>query len=144
MEESFKFHIEQQVAWGEMDAMQHLNNVHYLRYMENARIAYMQAVNMLEFSNQGEVLLGPILASAELQYLRPVVYPDTLQVGIRVIRIGETSIQMEYLMTNQAGDAVLKGSTRVVMFDYKTGRKAAVPQALTKRIEDLEGVSLTA
>ena len=34
--------IEIPVAWGEMDAFQHLNNIVYFRYFESARIAYFE------------------------------------------------------------------------------------------------------
>ncbi len=37
----------QQVAWGDMDAFGHVNNVHYYRYMESARIALFRSVGYI-------------------------------------------------------------------------------------------------
>ena len=39
---------EQTVAWGDMDAFGHVNNVQYYRYIESARIAYLMVLNIFE------------------------------------------------------------------------------------------------
>ena len=79
----------QAIQWGEMDAFNHLNNVVFYRYAESARIAYLQQIGAFE----GSVT---ILAQSSCQYLRPVVYPDTLLIGVRCQRLGTTSIVIEY------------------------------------------------
>ncbi|MDQ8814454.1 acyl-CoA thioesterase, partial [Acinetobacter baumannii] len=38
---------DQKVAWGDMDAFGHVNNVQYYRYIESSRILYMENVNIL-------------------------------------------------------------------------------------------------
>jgi acyl-CoA thioester hydrolase len=48
---TFPVIVEIPVAWGEMDALQHVNNVFYFRYFETARIAYFEKLSFwLEFS----------------------------------------------------------------------------------------------
>lgn len=39
---------QQTVAWGDMDAFGHVNNVQYYRYIESARIAYLMALNIFD------------------------------------------------------------------------------------------------
>ncbi len=39
--------IETPVAWGEMDAFQHVNNIVYFRYFESVRIAYFEKIGYL-------------------------------------------------------------------------------------------------
>ena len=68
------------VAWGEMDAFQHVNNVSYIRYFESARIAYMEAMGME--ANIKTSPVGPILGDIYCRYRRPVTYPDTLNLSI--------------------------------------------------------------
>ena len=68
---------QQPIHWGEMDAFNHLNNVVYYRYAESARIGYLQALGMFD-SN-----MVTVLAQSSCQYLRPVIYPDTLLLGVR-------------------------------------------------------------
>ena len=59
--EGFPVIVEFPVAWGEMDALGHVNNVAYFRYFENARIAYFERIKMWNFMEKTGI--GPILAS---------------------------------------------------------------------------------
>ncbi len=58
---NFPVVIELPLAWGEMDAFQHVNNVAYFRYFESARIAYFSKLDLLMLMNQTGI--GPILKS---------------------------------------------------------------------------------
>ncbi|KDR80876.1 hypothetical protein GALMADRAFT_135966 [Galerina marginata CBS 339.88] len=80
---------EQRIVWGDHDSFQHVNNVRYVRFFESARIKWMMSL--------GEELGGPskakaminaqgislILKSIEVQFRRPVTYPDSLLIGYR-------------------------------------------------------------
>ena len=43
--EDYTFSIEMTVEWGDMDALQHVNNVEYFKYFQKARIAYFEKNN---------------------------------------------------------------------------------------------------
>jgi acyl-CoA thioester hydrolase len=111
------------VAWGDMDAFQHVNNTVYLRWMESARIAYFER---LELANRmlGEGI-GPILARTEIDYRRPVTYPDTVTIAVGVTRVGSSSFAMSYTLTSekQGGAVVAEGHTVQVLINYGTGEK---------------------
>ena len=49
------------VHWGDMDAFRHVNNIHYLKYWESARIRYFERIGIFEELERSHV--GPILAS---------------------------------------------------------------------------------
>lgn len=99
----------QPIHWGEMDAFNHLNNVVYYRYAESARIGYLQALGMFDGS------MITVLAQSSCQYLRPVIYPDTLLLGVRCQRLGRTSIVMEYSYYSMAQQAVVATAEAVVV-----------------------------
>ena len=40
--DEFAFQLEMDVEWGDMDALQHVNNVEYFKYFQKARIAYFE------------------------------------------------------------------------------------------------------
>lgn len=104
----------QPVAWGEMDAFNHLNNVIYYRYAESARTSYFRAIGMtLQRSD-----LLTILASSSCQYLAPVNFPDTLLIGIRVQKIGNTSLIFECEYFSHAQQKVVaRGESIIVRTD---------------------------
>lgn len=125
------------VAWGEMDAFQHVNNVVYFRYFESARIAYGQQVALLE--EQTSTGIGPILAATSARYKRPVHFPDQLLIGVRVTRLDTDRFWQAYRIYSCAQQAVTtEGEAEIVMFDYANQRKAAISDRLRLRIEQLE------
>ena len=64
------------VQWGDMDAFQHVNNTVYFRYFENARLEYFRRPGWFEFERATGI--GPILASTQARFRRPLTYPDTI------------------------------------------------------------------
>lgn len=123
----------QAIHWGEMDAFNHLNNVVYYRYAESARIAYLQALGMFDGS------MVTILAQSSCQYLRPVVYPDTLLLGVRCQRLGNTSIVIDYSYYSLAQQAVVATADAVlVRFDSNGETKLAWTEEERKRLFALE------
>ena len=72
------------VAWGEMDAFGHVNNVVYFRYFETARIACFERIGYTESMREHQI--GPILAHTECRFRLPLEYPDTITAATRVSR----------------------------------------------------------
>lgn len=118
------------VAWGEMDSFHHVNNTVYLRWFETARIEWLKLVN---FSDGGT---GPILARTEIDYLVPVVWPDTIDATIGVIAVGKSSVTLGYRITSesQGGAVVAEGITVVVLFDYGSKKSVPLDDALRGRV----------
>ena len=110
----------QPVIWNDMDAFNHVNNVVYYRYAESARINYLHELGA--FSDE----VTTVLAQSSCSYLKPVVYPDTLLVGVRTKKIGNTSIVMEYCYYSQAQQAVVAtGDSVLVRLNKETTDKVA-------------------
>ena len=73
--------VEQNVIWGDMDAYQHVNNVVYFRYFENARLEYIRRLDW--FAYEEATGIGPILAATQARFRRALTYPDTIAIGAR-------------------------------------------------------------
>jgi acyl-CoA thioester hydrolase len=130
--------IEIPMAWGEMDAFQHLNNVVYFRYFESARIAYFDAIKMLVVMEETGV--GPILAETRCRYRIPLTFPDTLSVGARVSALAPEGFVMRYAVASRRhGKIAAEGDGRIVTVDYAGGGKAPLPGEIRDRIQALEG-----
>ena len=130
--------IEIPVAWGEMDAFQHVNNIVYLRYFESSRITYMGRVGWDRTTTPNGV--GPILGSVSCRFRYPVTFPDTVSVGARVVRVEKDRFTMEHLVVSQkAGKIAAKGEGVIVSYDYDRETKAVLPAEICNRISALEG-----
>jgi acyl-CoA thioester hydrolase len=118
-----------QVAWGEMDALQHVNNAVYFKYFETARIDFFNQINLLGDLKMTGV--GPVLSETNARFKRPVAFPDSLVVGIRISDIHQERFVMHYTVFSKAQQAVTTiGWAKVVMFNFKTGQKAKLTPEL--------------
>jgi acyl-CoA thioester hydrolase len=130
------------IAWGDMDAFQHVNNTRYFRYFEDARIAYFDEAGISGVSGMPSGI-GPILASTSCRFKAPLTFPDTIAVGARVIELGEDRFTVEHAVASEKlGRIAAIGQALVVSFDYSAQTKAPVPDAWRQAIEKMEGRSL--
>jgi acyl-CoA thioester hydrolase len=118
--------FEQPIAWGEMDALGHVNNVAYFRYMESARVAFLLRLGIDRLRMAGGI--GVILQSATCRFRKPVVYPDTLLISSRVTAIETDRFTLEHEMTSKAlSDTVAIGHGVIVAYDYAKASKTELP-----------------
>lgn len=133
---SFPVKFDIPVAWGEMDAFGHVNNTVYFKYFESARITYFRAIQDNKTSSDG---FAPILAHTECQFLKPVVFPDTLTAEASVVKVGNTSFTMAYRLTSHKQESVVaEGKAVVVNVDPKTGKGVPLTDEVKAKIAALE------
>jgi acyl-CoA thioester hydrolase len=129
--------IQLPVLWGHMDAFQHVNNVIYYRYFESVRIVYGDKIKMFKYLQEDKI--GPILAASSCNFLKPLRYPDTIDVGCRTTRISESEMDQEYgLFSQEMQKIAAVGTAKIVAYDYNTFRRTVFPQPLIERILQLE------
>ncbi|EPF71258.1 MULTISPECIES: acyl-CoA thioesterase [Acinetobacter] len=124
---------QQVVAWGDMDALGHVNNVMYYRYIESARIHYMDQIRMMQQS------FSTVVASNQCKYMRPVFYPDTLKIGVRVEEIRNSAFRMHYLLWSEQQQAVVASAEAImVCVNSESMQKMPLPESIRQRILALE------
>ncbi|WP_019674008.1 acyl-CoA thioesterase [Psychrobacter lutiphocae] len=99
----------QPVIWNDMDAFNHVNNVVYYRYAEAARIHYLTQTQA--FTDDATT----VLAQSSCTFLRPVTFPDTLLIGVRTKKLGNSSIVMDYCYYSTAQSAVVATADSVLV-----------------------------
>ncbi len=140
--EQFPLRVKLPVLWGDMDAFRHVNNTRFFRYMESARISYLEALNRAGAGGREEI--GPILAETSCKFVSPLVYPDNVLIGCRTSAIRSTGeLEQEYLLVSGAsGNTVAVGWARIAAYDYHALQKAEFPQETLAAIREMEGVRL--
>lgn len=132
----FPITVDVQVAWGDMDAFAHVNNTVFFRWFESARIAFLAAIEFTA-GGPGEGV-GPILASTSCRFRRPVAFPDTVTVGVRVASVTEDRFIHEYRVVSEAlGAVAAEGEGVVVSYDYGAKSKTPIPAGVRAAIEAL-------
>lgn len=121
------------VAWGDMDALAHVNNTVFLRWFESARIVWWERLGL----SAGPDGIGPILARTTIDYRQPVTYPDTIEVCAKTLRVGGKSATIGYKVKSsmQGGAVVAEGETVIVLFDYRHKTTVQIDDALRRKME---------
>ena len=133
----FTFVVDFNIEWGDMDALQHVNNIEYFKYFQVARIAYFEKIN--SDSVFGETPISLILASTQCKFICPLAYPDSISVGVRVDAMADQYFTMKYSVVSHKHQRLAAiGDAKVVMFDYVNNKKASIPSEIRKTIIDLE------
>ena len=133
----FTFVVDLNIEWGDMDALQHVNNIEYFKYFQVARIAYFEKIN--SDSVFGETRISLILASTQCKFIYPLAYPDSISVGVRVDTMADQYFTMKYAVVSHKHQRLSAiGDAKVVMFDYVNNKKSSIPSETRKTIIDLE------
>ena len=123
----------QPVAWGDMDAFGHVNNVLYYRYMESARIRYMDELNIFQHD------VYTVVASNQCKYIRPVFYPDQLKICARVEEMRNSSLRMSYLLWSEQQQAIVAlGEAVMVCVDKENMLKLPIPEIIRQKVTKIE------
>ena len=122
------------VRWGDHDAMNHVNNVVYFQYFEQARCKWFHEhanmpLNAVE-AQLGKVEIAPIIASTTCRYKRPVTFPDTLTVAFssELVEKERGDFRHDYIVYSESQDAVVsEGVAELVSYNYKEKVRCPVP-----------------
>lgn len=135
--ENYPVIIEIPIAWGEMDAFQHVNNVAYIRYLESGRTKYFDELGYFDFMKKTG--FGPILATISCKYKFPLTYPDTILLGTSIYKMSEEKAWMKHVVFSQKHQKIAtEGEGVWVSYDYNNNKKCPIPEEIRNRILALE------
>ena len=120
------------IRWGDMDAYGHVNNTVYFRYMEQARVEWIEALDVVVRPG-GE---GPVIINASCTFFAPLNYPGVVEVKTFAGKLGRSSVET-FVEMRILGDETLyaEGAAKVVWMDTQTGKSVAIPQHVRDAIE---------
>lgn len=117
----------QAIRWGDMDALGHVNNTLYFRYMEQARTEWLEAQAAAGLQAESQ---GCVIANASCDFLIPLIYPGTIDVRMFLGEPGRSSVGSFYEIW--AGERKhADGAARIVWIDRSTGRPTPLPGGIT-------------
>lgn len=131
----FRFRHPVAVRFRDIDVGGHAHHSEALMYFEEARAAYWSRVT----GRHGLAGVDYILAEAEVRWHHRVLWPQTLDVGVRVARLGKKHFEMEYEVLGKDGTRLQSGRTVQVMYDYAAGAASRIPDEVRGAIEALDG-----
>lgn len=120
------------IRWGDMDAMGHINNTVYFRYMETVRIDWCRSIGCLPEQSRH----GPVIVNAWCNFLRQLRYPGDVLMKHHVTTVGRTSFDTYVTMerSDEPGAVWAEGGARMVWIDFATNQSLPLPPELREKI----------
>jgi acyl-CoA thioester hydrolase len=114
------------------DVYGHVNNVTYYSYFDTTINQYLIEAGGLDIGNSPVV--GYVVSSS-CQFRKPVAYPDALEAGLRVIKIGNSSVTYEIGVFKKGNlDPVASGQVVHVFVDREQERSVAIPEKIREAL----------
>jgi acyl-CoA thioester hydrolase len=114
------------IRWGDMDAMGHVNNTVYFRYLEIARIEWF-AASGCPVNPQGE---GPLIVNAFCNFYRQLEYPGDVLVRMYASDPGRSSFECWNTIerADDPGVVYASGGATTVWVDFPKQKSVAMPE----------------
>jgi acyl-CoA thioester hydrolase len=126
MNEKKLVHIESiPIRWGDMDAMGHVNNTVYFRYMEQARIAWFESL-VPRADAWGEISI--VIVNASCNFRRPINYPGTVAVQVFAGAPGGSSVPTFYEL--KVEDELYADGAATVVFVGRDQKPLRIPDQI--------------
>ena len=116
------------IRWGDMDAMNHLNNASYFRFLETCRIDWMYSINAAPKADGA----GPIIVNAFCNFYTQLQYPGDVRIKMYVSDPGRTTFESWATMerADQPGKIYAAGGATTIWVDFPTQKATAMPDWL--------------
>jgi acyl-CoA thioester hydrolase len=119
----------------DIDVYGHMNNVVYNEYFDTAVNQTLVELGVLNL-NKSDVI--GLVVHSQTSYFRPVSFPDRVVLGLRVGRLGRTSVTYEFaLFRGEDGTAAAQGSYTHAYVDRASNQPVELPLVLRRALEPL-------
>jgi acyl-CoA thioester hydrolase len=121
--------------WMDNDVYGHVNNVVYYSYFDTVVNKFLIDGECLDIERSD--IVGLVIET-QCQYFRSITFPDTVDAGIRVTKLGTSSVRYEVgLFRNDDETAAAQGYFVHVYVDRETNRPSSIPDAVRKLLSTL-------
>jgi acyl-CoA thioester hydrolase len=121
--------------WMDNDVYGHVNNVIYYSYFDTAVNQYLVERGVLDIERSAVIGL---VVETQCHYFSPIAFPDRITTGLRVARLGNSSVRYEIgIFQNDSDDTVAKGHFVHVYVDRATRRPTPLPPDMRAALQDL-------
>ena len=113
--------------WMDNDAYQHVNNVVYYSYFDTAVNHFLINMGVLNYDDK---IVG-LVADTGCSYFSSISFPDTVHVGVRVAKLGNSSVRYELaIYRNDEEQPAAAGHFVHVYVDRGSNRSVAIPDTV--------------
>jgi len=123
------FELRMPLRWGDHDALDHVNNTMYLRYLEEARVRWF-AEHIANWDRADDA--SPLMAAIHANYRRPLRWPADILVQLFCERLGNSSLTIGHRIVDANDPSILylDGNVVMVWINPANGKPTALPEGI--------------
>jgi acyl-CoA thioester hydrolase len=131
----YRHFLEIPTRWMDNDVYGHVNNVVYYSYFDTVVNEYLVSSGTLDI--EGSPVIG-LVVETQCRYFQPMAFPDTVHAGLRVARLGKSSVRYEIgLFRNDDDSAAAQGHFVHVYVERQSRKPAPLPEEARRALEKL-------
>ena len=125
-----------QTRWSDNDIYGHVNNVTYYSYFDTVVNCFLIDQGGLDIETDSVIGMA---VETMCKFNKPLAYPEVLEVGLRVGKLGNSSVRYEIgIFQEGAAEAAAMGHFVHVFVDRATGKPAPIPDAIRSALEQIK------
>ena len=122
--------------WMDNDVYGHVNNALYYSFFDTVINRYLIAEGGLDIARGGTIGL---CVESRCRYRKPIAFPDDVDAGLRVAKVGRSSVTYEVgIFARGEDEAAAEGSFVHVFVDRETRRSTPIPEPLRSALARIE------
>ena len=127
----YPVHQTVQTRWHDNDIYGHVNNVVYYSYFDSVVNRYLIEEGGLDIHN-GEVV--GFVVESQCKYLKPLAYPEPVTAGLRVGKLGNSSVRYELGLFNAKGELCAEGYFIHVFVNKASNTPTPIPDGIRSKL----------
>lgn len=127
----YAFSARTRVGFSDTDAQSIVYYGRYNPFFDLARVEYLRSLGLLNYEGDGEF----VMRANDVEYFAPARFDDELEIHVRVVRVGRTSITYEFAAYKLPEDTLTVTAHQTLVYVDRTGRKAIpIPDDYKERL----------
>lgn len=124
------------IRWGDMDALGHVNNTVYFRYMEQARVEWLSAIGC----DPDPSADGPVIVNAHCSFIKQLKYPGEIEILTYVGPGGRSSFEtiQEIRRVDTPDMLYAQGGAKVVWVHFPSEKSTPLPDRVRQLLAETD------
>lgn len=130
MRKALMFHYSRKAQYHETDQMGVIHHANYIKWMEEARVAFLDALGFGYVDIEHEGVVSPVVGIS-IDYRRPTMFSDEVEIGVRINKYSTRMLEIGYVIRNRTRGTLAAEGTSKHCF-LKDGAVVSLRTALPK------------
>lgn len=130
---SLETKITLRIDWSEIDSFGHVNNVMFMKYVQAARLNFVDNIGLMKMHRTEQV--GFMVAETSCKFKKELHFPGYVTVNTKIAFVKNTSFSLEHTITNNDDEVVAVATDVLVVYNFNKGVKTLIPEIIKSKME---------